>query len=270
MGNMGQLRIGLLAIAALVAAPATASAHAYVMDPPSRDVGIANLDARAHKTGPCGGSKRTGVPTKYAPGQTIKVKWQETIDHRGCFQIAVSPKDDANFVTLLQMNDPANTPDNFVWMADVKLPMTPCASCTLVVRQLMNGNQACTGDTANPMNPANASNGTYFSCADICIGDNCDTGDAGAGGDAGPTTDSGTSTTDSGTSSSGGPTTTPTDGGGKTVPGDDDDSNANPNLRSGAGDDGCSVGFADTSGAWVFAPAGLVGLALLRRRKNRR
>jgi MYXO-CTERM domain-containing protein len=249
-------RFGLqvLACAAMLAAPATAFAHAFVVTPPPRDIGEPDLDARAHKTGPCGGLPRTGTPTKYAPGATVTVKWQETISHQGCFQIGFSPADDKNFVLLKQINDPDNGAGT-VYTDTVTLPAgVECPACTLVVRQLM------TGATCPPnADPATSPGGTYYSCADICVGDNCTTpppADAGADGSTTPGTDSGVSTT-------------PTDGGGKLVDAGDNggDDGAAPNLHSGDGG-GCNVALGTTSGVSLVASAGLLGLALLRRRKK--
>jgi hypothetical protein len=229
-------------------------AHAFVDQPPSRDTGIVNLDARSHKTGPCGGSPRGAMPTQYQPGQTIPVKFKETISHQGCFQIRFSPANDDNWVTLKQVDDPAGPANNVDtdYTEMVTLPNTPCKDCTLQVLQLMLG-RAC---VANEPPPAG---NTYFSCADIRVGDFPD---------AGPTmppADGGTGEEDSGTSS-GGVSTTPTDGGGKTGNG------ASPGSRKltpvDSGDDGCNVGWGATSGFSLFASAGLALLAVARRRRR--
>jgi MYXO-CTERM domain-containing protein len=110
--------------------------------------------------------------------------------------------------------------------------------------------------------------GTYYSCADICVGDTCSGDDAGTGTDAGVdgSTDPVTPDDDSGV------TTTPTDGGGKLVDAGDDGEESTarrPNLQAGDGG-GCSVALGASSGVSFAAAAGLVGLALLRRRRNRK
>jgi hypothetical protein len=246
-----------LGAALVLGAPTTAFAHAYVMTPPPRDIGQPDLNARAHKTGPCGGVPRTGKPTQYTVGETITVKWQETISHQGCYQIGFSQANDTGFTLLKQINDPAGGA-NMVYTDTVTLPAgVSCSACTLVVRQLMVGG-ACTAN----QDPATAAQGTYYSCADICVGTTCvepDAGVADAGVDGSP---------DPGTD--GGPTTTPTDGGGKlTDSGDDDgDPPARPRLNSGDGG-GCSVAFGATSGVSFGVTAGLLALALLRRRARR-
>lgn len=261
-----QVGLGAFVIMVAVGAPTAAQAHTYVMQPPPRDIANTNLDARAHKTGPCGGVPRTGKPTAYATGADIEVKFQETIGHAGCFQIAFSPANDQNFVTLGQYVDKAGDPDNTIYTKTVKLPAgVTCKECTLVVRQLMlenATNKTCALPEAVPPTAGGAAGSTYFSCADICVGPDCVDGgampvDPQDGGSTEPGTDSGVSTQ-------------PTDGGGKLVDaGDDDDDGARPNLRSGDGG-GCSVALGATSGATLGISAGLLGLALLRRRRAKK
>jgi hypothetical protein len=235
-------------------APATASAHAYVMQPPARDlVSQADKDARAHKFGPCGGVGRIGTPTQYEVGAEIEVKWEETIGHIGCYQIAFSPADDKNWVTLAQIDDPGNSQG--VQSAKVKLPAgVSCKDCTLVVRQIML-NAIC---PPNAVPNATSAGDTYFSCADIRVGDFPD---------AGPTmppVDGGTDDDDDGETSSGGVSTTPTDGGGKT-------SSGSRRLNSVDSDEGaCSVAYGATGGFSLVATAGLGLLALARRRRRDR
>jgi MYXO-CTERM domain-containing protein len=80
-------------------------------------------------------------------GDTILVSWDETIDHLGHYEILFSPSDDTSFSFL---TDPAgvtlnNIPDvqggtlphHYTQM--VKLPPTPCAACTLQLKQYMQG-----------------------------------------------------------------------------------------------------------------------------------
>lgn len=248
----------MLALASAFAMPSVSHAHTVLMTPPPRDVGVVGNDG--HKTGPCGGVARKGAPTKYAVGSTVTVKWTETIAHQGCFQIGFSPANDANFTVLKQINDPAGGA-GMVYTDTVTLPPgVSCPSCTLVLRQLMQGG-ACPANA----DPAAAAQGTYYSCADICVGDTCTEPDAGTPTDAGTGADG--STTPPGKDS--GVSTTPTDGGGKLVDaGDDDDDGATPNLRSGDGG-GCNVGLGTTSGVSFVVTAGVLGLALLRRRRNR-
>lgn len=189
---------GFVAAGLPLVAPSVAWGHAYVMSPASRDTAIADLNARAHKTGPCGGSPRVGKPTKFAPGASVTVKVEETVDHRGCFQVAFSAANDANWQVLSQIDDPDNQAP-MVYQMTVKLPNATCAACTLGIRQIMYGD-AC---PQNPQDPADSPGGTYYSCADICIGDTCT--DAPVNPGSSSSSSSGSASADAGaTSSSGG------------------------------------------------------------------
>lgn len=255
----------VLAALALLAVPATAYAHIVTMTPVPRDVGVAGNDA--HKSGPCGAVPRTNKCTSFEAGATIPVKWMETVSHNGCFQIALSTANDQNFTVLKQVNDPTGGAA-MVYPDTVKLPDgVTCKDCTLVVRQLMIG-KTCIGanggntTTAPFQNDLDAS--TYYSCADIRIGDPTPC--------VAPTNpDSGVvDPPDAATGNDGGPTTVPTDGGGKLVDSGDGTSggSAKPNLQSGDGG-GCSVAFGATSGVSFGVTAGLLALTLVRRRRRR-
>ncbi|MBS2014271.1 MAG: hypothetical protein JST00_15400 [Deltaproteobacteria bacterium] len=269
--------IGLLAATFAFCAPLTASAHAYIMDPPARDIANPDKNARAHKdaTAPCGGLARVGSPKKYAPGSTITVKWEETIGHQGCYQIRFSsandmPAEAKNWQLLKQINDPAGINGTAgVFTDTVTLPNTPCPACTLSVLQLMQG-QPC----PNNADPSQSLQGTYYSCADICIGgagDPCtdapkpDAGAGDAGNDSGTTSSSSSSTggtTDSGTTSSSSssgedPDTTSSSSGATT---------RRPTTES---DSGCAVSDSNAPGGFSLAAViGFVGLALVRRRRG--
>jgi hypothetical protein len=255
----GKLTVGfrVLGVVALVAMPSIAAAHTVMVTPPPRDVGLTGNDA--HKSGPCGGIGRAGKPTKYAPGAPVTVKWMETVSHEGCFQIGFSQANDQTFTVLKQIDDPAGGA-GMVYTDTVTLPAgITCPACTLVVRQLMQGGP-CVG---NPADPAAAAQGTYYSCADICVGDTCTDPTTGtdAGGVDGSTTPGG---------ADGGPTTVPTDGGNKTVDAGNGGGNGagSPNFHAGDGG-GCTVALGTTSGESFAVTAGLFGLALLRRRRKK-
>jgi uncharacterized membrane protein YgcG len=245
--------------------PATASAHTLLTTPPPRDEGQAGADA--HKTGPCGGVVRTAKRTVYAtPGAMVPVTWKETIAHRGCYQIWLSNDDDKTFTKLAQFDDPAGGA-GMTYTQNVKLPDgVTCQSCTLQIRQLMI-NMACAADQQSL-----AAGDTYFSCADISIGDFDGGGPPADGGassssssSSGASGTSGTSGGTSGTSGSGGG-----DGGAGSSGAASGSSSGDPrSLRAGQGDDGCSVGWGSPAGMSAFAVGAVAALAIARRRKKR-
>jgi hypothetical protein len=149
------------------------SAHIELDDPPKRDA--------AMKTRPCGGSgARSATPKTFAPGQTITIKWHETVVHPGFFRIALS----TDGVTF-----PADPPDPppaasgavlaiipkvsgvTEYSADITLPAAPCATCTIQVIQYMQ---------------QHAPPPYYYQCADITTaGGPSGAADASAGGASG-------------------------------------------------------------------------------------
>lgn len=137
----------------------TASAHIEMTAPAAR-----TMD---NKVGPCGasGSRRGATVTRYAPGQTIMVEWDETVDHPGHYRIAFDNDGDDVFVNPNNPND--NYPSTLMepiadkvgghYAQAITLPTTPCENCTLQVMQIM------TVDVPY--------NSFYYQCADIAIGD---------------------------------------------------------------------------------------------------
>jgi hypothetical protein len=164
---------------------ALAHAHITLDEPPQRDA--------AMKTGPCGGTgARSASPKVFAPGESITVKWHETIAHPGFFRIALS-KDGTTF--------PADPPDppppasgdvlaivqkvNNVteYTQTITLPSAPCATCTIQVIQYMRQH------SPPPY---------YYQCADIVVADGApppttevDASTSGGGGDGAPRSDDG-------------------------------------------------------------------------------
>ncbi|MBN9166099.1 MAG: hypothetical protein BGO98_09690 [Myxococcales bacterium 68-20] len=250
---MGSRSLGgrALALAVVMLMPATASAHVLMTSPPPRN----DRDDLKPPTypAPCGNVARTTGFTQYDAGATIKVTFKETISHAGCYQVAFSEAKDENFKVLAQMVDPAGGAGTS-YTLDVKLPDgVTCQACTLQLRQQMSGTPGCPTDTATPAIP-----GTYYSCADIRVGDFPD-----AGPSEPPKGDDDDDDGDGGTSS-GGVSTTPTDGGGKT-------SSGTRRLTSTDADEGgCSIAVGATGGFSLFASAGLGLLALARRRRRDR
>ena len=140
----------------LVATPA--AAHIALKSPAPRSVD--------QKAGPCGvaGSTRGSNVTAYAPGETITVEWDETVDHPGHFRISFD--DDGNdFTNPMRSTDafpqtlvePIADKTGGHYTQQVTLPTTPCTNCTLQLMQVMT--------TTEPYNSF------YWQCADITIGD---------------------------------------------------------------------------------------------------
>ena len=168
-GELGHHRsVRTLALASLLLlASGTASAHIAMTKPAPR--------TDAQKTGPCGasGSRRGSRVTNFAPGETITIEWNETIDHPGHYRVAFDDDGEDAFTAT-----PNNPNDNFAstlvepiadkvggpYAQTITLPTTPCANCTIQLVQVMT--------TAVPYNSF------YFQCADITIGGSGD-GDGG-------------------------------------------------------------------------------------------
>lgn len=160
------------------------------------------------KVGPCGSSKgRSATPAVYKPGETITVKWTETIDHQpSWYRISFNPNGDT-------FEDPTSYTDNTGkhpnTLADgiqdgaaamqelrVTLPNITCEKCVLQLIQVM-GDKGGNGFGGNDGAGGKEDNDDlYYACADIVL-----RGDA-TPSDAGPTVDAGaTSTSDASASS---------------------------------------------------------------------
>lgn len=191
---------------ALVVIPAVAHAHIRLTSPTARATN--DLQKEQH----CGLMSKTRDPanvTTFAPGATITVTWQETINHPGWFRIAFQPSGEV-FPIPPASNGPTGngTASNFptedrtgmtdsatgaIVLADripdgtlskqVTLPNMPCSNCTLQFIQVMTDKAPYTTDLA--------SDDIYFNCADITLATSAPdagtmiTGDAATGGDAG-------------------------------------------------------------------------------------
>ena len=156
-------------LAATVAAPSLAAAHIQMTFPPPR-----TLD---QKNRPCGGlnSVRGANVTVLAPGATIEVRWNETINHPGHYRISfdVDGQDfiippTANGSTEGMLNviedliaDRATTPGNNAYTQMITLPNMTCENCTLQLIQLMTDKPPYTVDAT--------SDDIYFQCADVAL-----------------------------------------------------------------------------------------------------
>lgn len=172
-----------LIVTTLMLMAADAYAHIQLMYPAQR------YDDQ--KQGPCGltNGGRGEVVTTLAPGATITVTWDETVNHPGHFRISFDPDGDDDFVDPLSFTDTytnesvmvddiIDTPAGGVSGYTITLPDIECDNCTLQVVQVMT-DKAPYGD----------GNDLYYQCADLVLtADAPDVPDAGtpaAGSDAG-------------------------------------------------------------------------------------
>ncbi len=148
----------------------TADAHIALDSPSAR--------SSSQKQGPCGttGSVR-GPAQTFAPGQTITVTWDETVDHVGHYRIAFDLDGDDDFPNPVTPDDnfPSVLVDQIVdrsgggrYTQAVTLPDVECDNCTLQLMQIMTTNVPY--------------NSFYYQCADIVLS-NSAPGEADAGGD---------------------------------------------------------------------------------------
>jgi len=120
------------------------------------------LAPRTNATGlkepaPCGGVARTLTPKVLMQGDSVFVKFKETINHPGHFRIAFSSAADAGFDQNILMDDfphaPANeggADANGIYTKMITLPDVKCSDCTLQLIQFMSDSMT-----------------NYYSCADI-------------------------------------------------------------------------------------------------------
>lgn len=229
------LVVGLLAIPAGVA-----DAHIHLLEPLSR---TDNAQGDPQKQQHCGDPATTRIATRvttFKPGQTITVKWAETIPHPGYFRISFQPNGEMFRIPkpdgatgfpkedLTGMVDPDGSGSIILkdqiadgtTQIDVTLPDMECSNCTLQFIQVMTDKAPYTTDLN--------SDDIYFNCADITLAK--DAPDAGMQ----PTPDAGV-----------------------------DEGGGNNNAGNGEISSSCSTG--NATGLGVLALLGLVGLRRRRR-----
>jgi hypothetical protein len=167
----------LLSLAALTTAWfAAAPAHAHVsLDAPKSRYWQTNTmqaDQTKLKNGPCGakGDARTAdasLVTTYKPGEKVMVKWKETVQHPGHFEISFD-SDGQDFpmpgtapsltsgVSVLAASIADKSSTDYTY--EVTLPNMECSKCTLQLVQVMTTKAA-----------PYAAEDLYFNCADIII-----------------------------------------------------------------------------------------------------
>ena len=278
-----------VAFASLLALAPGARAHIELDEPLVRHDNGGSVATEINKQPPCGlgGANDVRDParvTTFQPGETITVRFRETIGHTGRMRVAFSPSGNAqadfNAHVLADVADPpnanGNTGNGNQWAIEVTLPNTPCDNCTLQLVQVMNG------DTVHEVADPTQFN-TYYQCADLIL--------AAPGADAGPgpETDAGTGEPDAGTGVDAGPGpetdagTTPEPDAGTGVdagPGPEPDAGTDPEPDAGTdpspdagppGDgapEGCG-GCGSTAGVDAAVLFGLASLLRLRRRRRR-
>jgi hypothetical protein len=188
------LRAGTAAFV-LAALSLPASAHIQLSSPSKRYTD--------QKVGPCGRANgaRTNNVTELAPGSTLTVTWNETIDHPGHFRIAFDDDGTDDFINPATATDFNNSPavlvDNIPdtpgggeSSVEVTLPDIECDNCTLQLIQVMT--------TSGPI----GNDDLYWQCADLRLTNN-PSGDVDAGPDDGGDGDSGCSASGSSASLAG-------------------------------------------------------------------
>ena len=100
--------------------------------------------ADANKTGPCGNQRCCQEWTDHhTPGQTITVKWNETVNHPGCFVVEWSKDNNATFTNLTTVKHTTVERLDRI-RTTVTLPAGDCQNRTLRLIQHMLANDTLT------------------------------------------------------------------------------------------------------------------------------
>lgn len=158
-------RLPVLALLALGLAAPPAAAHIALTSPPPRSASL--------KAGPCGGGPleaRGDVVSTFQGGETIVVRWTETVDHPGHYRISFDGDGQDDFGDPASFEDLYSNPavlidgiadesgSNVMYAQEIKLPAMSCDNCTLQVVQVMT-DKAPYGD----------GNDLYYQCADLVL-----------------------------------------------------------------------------------------------------
>lgn len=143
-----------------------AQAHIHLTYPLSRTDEPLGEQKEQH-CGTANSARSADRVTTFAPGQTITVTWDETINHTGHFRISFNPDGDEFGIpptsdTTTEGVDPLVLKDMIpdgTTSAQITLPDIECDNCTLQFIQLMYDKPPYTTD-AN-------SDDIYFNCADL-------------------------------------------------------------------------------------------------------
>jgi MYXO-CTERM domain-containing protein len=110
----------------------------------------------------------SAVPvTTLVSGTLLRVTWDETVNHPGCFLFSLRVQREGTFEELANIKHssalPAPTEQNpRRYSADIQLPAVTCDRCVLLMRQIMLASETAQCPPASI--PANVS---YYSCADL-------------------------------------------------------------------------------------------------------
>jgi MYXO-CTERM domain-containing protein len=144
----------------------TALGHARLTSPTPRSSADDIKDFNGGLTR-CTDEATTVRPTVVVAGSMLRVTWDETVNHPGCFVLSLRQQPDGEFedlATIAHSNAPPSpTQQNpRKYSATIQVPDVTCEHCVLLLRQIMLGTQT------EPCPPATIPTGaTYYSCADL-------------------------------------------------------------------------------------------------------
>ena len=149
----------LVTIVLVSASSSLALAHIELQSPTARFVQDSN-------------GVKTGMVTPLVAGQTVIVRWKESVSHSGHYRIALSAHE-SDFVEPTSLTVPTTLPawdlaDGIPdktgtqdYMQTVQIPSLPCAACVLQLLQVMGA--GADGTNSGPFS------GVYHACADVAI-----------------------------------------------------------------------------------------------------
>jgi MYXO-CTERM domain-containing protein len=183
---MPRLAAPVLSFACFALTASAAAAHITLVSPAPRHV--------QQKQGPCGvGADDARGPnvTTFKGGETIVVRWIETIDHPGHYRISFDPNGHDDFVDPAAYDDyytneavlvdaiPDQAGSQVMYEQEVTLPLMSCDNCTLQLIQMMTDKPPYEIGT----------NDLYYQCADLVLeGEAETTGEETTGGTTGEAT----------------------------------------------------------------------------------
>jgi hypothetical protein len=131
----------------------------------------------------CADAQSSVPATVVVAGSVLRVTWDETVNHPGCFLVSLRHQPGGAFEELahIKHSDAPPSPTQQSprrYSADIQLPDVTCEHCVLLLRQIM------LGTTTEPCPPASIpTNASYYTCADLrLVASGADAGVAGDGG----------------------------------------------------------------------------------------